>query len=206
MVSVVPLAHDMFRGVLDRSVTVPNRSETHPPALGTIRSLREQVHTPVLVLPCLARVLPHSSHPWRAFLICLISGLFRDLAWDPSLASHLCTPSLLMLRSDQTIFYPRDPRVIAPSRSSSLRTTTSMTDLREEFECALRRAKDARPVLRSVLGLAGAIIGDCYCMYLTDNRARYHCYTPGVDRTGGSSAASMDTSVTTNRPNRPDAG
>src|SRR5258708_6936858 len=32
--------------------------------------------------------------------------------------------------------------VIAPSRSSSLRHTASMTDIGEEFESALRRAKD----------------------------------------------------------------
>ena len=50
--------------------------------------------------------------------------------------------------------------MIAPSRSSSLRRTTSMTDLGEEFEYALRRAKDARPGLGFGLGLAGAIMGE----------------------------------------------
>ena len=35
-----------------------------------------------------------------------------------------------------------------------------MTDLGEEFESALRRAKDARPGLGFGLGLAGAIIGE----------------------------------------------
>ncbi|KZV75651.1 hypothetical protein PENSPDRAFT_646947 [Peniophora sp. CONT] len=34
---------------------------------------------------------------------------------------------------------PGDPRVIAPSRSSSLRRTSSMTDLDAEFDSALRR-------------------------------------------------------------------
>lgn len=86
---------------LGRSLIAPSQcpiglKHSHPPAL-CVRygQWRAQVHTPVL--PCLARVLPHSSHPWRAFLICLISSLFRDLAWDPCLASHLCAPALLMM-------------------------------------------------------------------------------------------------------------
>ena len=62
--------------------------------------------------------------------------------------------------SNQTIAYPGDTQVIAPSRSSSLRHTASMTDLGEEFESALRRAKDARPGFGFGLGLAGAIIGE----------------------------------------------
>ncbi|KAI0262991.1 hypothetical protein BGY98DRAFT_1167764 [Russula aff. rugulosa BPL654] len=38
---------------------------------------RALAHAPFL--PHLACVLPHSSHPWRLFLICLISSLFWDL-------------------------------------------------------------------------------------------------------------------------------
>lgn len=41
------------------------------------------LHTPVL-----ARVLPHSSRPWRAYPICPISSLFRDLVRDYCLANH----------------------------------------------------------------------------------------------------------------------
>ena len=50
--------------------------------------------------------------------------------------------------------------MIAPSRSSSLRRTTSMTDLGKEFKSALRRDKDAQPGLGFGLGLAGAVMGE----------------------------------------------
>ncbi len=153
----------MFREVLDRSVTVPVLKHSHPLAL-CVRygRWRARVHKPVL--PCRGRVLPHSSHPWRAFLICPISSLFRDLAREPCLASHLCAlPSRAAddaAISNPTIVYPGDLRVIAHRYSSSLWRTTSMIDLGEEFESALRWAKDARPGLGSGLGLAGAIIGE----------------------------------------------
>src|SRR5580698_7141942 len=80
---------------------------SHPPAL-CVRYGQWQVRVRAPVLPCLARVLPHSSHPWRAFLICLISNLFRDLARDPRLASHLCAPApaRMVLRS------PTKPSII----------------------------------------------------------------------------------------------
>lgn len=91
---------------LGRSLIAPSQcpiglKHSHPPAL-CVRygRWRARVHTPVL--PCLARVLPHSSHPWRAFLICLISSLFRDLAQDPCLANHLCAPALLMMLRSPT--------------------------------------------------------------------------------------------------------
>ena len=77
------------------------------------------------------------------------------LSRQPSLRSRAVDDAAI---SNQTLTYPGDPRVIAPSRSSSLRRTTSMTDLGEEFESALRRAKDARPGLGFGLGLAGTII------------------------------------------------
>src|SRR5258707_14537960 len=50
--------------------------------------------------------------------------------------------------------------VIAPSHSSSLQCTASMTDIGEEFESALQWAKDVQPRLGFGLGLAGAIIGE----------------------------------------------
>ena len=78
-----------------------------------------------------------------------------SLSREPSLRSRAVDDAAIY---NQTIVYPGDPRVIAPSRSSSLRRTTSMTDLGEEFESALRRAKDARPGLGFGLGLAGAVI------------------------------------------------
>jgi hypothetical protein len=74
------------------------------------------------------------------------------LSRQPSLRSHAVDDGAI---SNQTIVYPGDPRVIAPSRSSSLRRMSSMTDLGEEFESALRRAKDARPGLGFGLSLIG---------------------------------------------------
>ena len=71
------------------------------------------------------------------------------LSLQPSLRSRAVDDGTI---SNQTMVYPGDTRVIAPGRRSLLRRTTSMTDLGEEFESALRWAKDAR--------LAGAIIGE----------------------------------------------
>lgn len=119
---------------LGRTLIAPSQcpiglKHSHPPAL-CVRygQWRAQVHTPVL--PCLACVLPHSSR-------------------RPSLRPRAADDAAI---SNQTIVYPGDPQVIAPSRSSSLQRTTSMTDLGEEFESALRRAKDARPGLGFGLG------------------------------------------------------
>jgi hypothetical protein len=80
-----------------------------------------------------------------------------SLSRQPSLRSRAADDAAIF---NQTFVYPGDPRVIAPSRSSSLRHTTSMTELGEEFESALQRAKDARPGLGFGLRLAGAIIGE----------------------------------------------
>ena len=62
-----------------------------------------------------------------------------SLSHPPSLRSHAIDGAI----SNQTIVYPGDPWGIIPSHSSSLHRTTSMTDLGEEFESALRWAKDA---------------------------------------------------------------
>ena len=63
--------------------------------------------------------------------------------------------------SNQTYLYPGDPRVIAPSRSSSLRRTSSLTDLDEEFASALKRARESRPGLGFGLSLAnGGVVGE----------------------------------------------
>ena len=59
--------------------------------------------------------------------------------------------------SSQGYLYPGDPRVIALSRSTSLRRTSSMTDLDEEFADARRRAQDGRPSLGFGLSLAGGV-------------------------------------------------
>jgi hypothetical protein len=67
---------------------------------------------------------------------------------QPSLRSYAVNDDTI---SNQIIIYPGDPEVIALSRSSSLRRTTSMTDFGEELEFALRRAKDARPGLETLM-------------------------------------------------------
>jgi hypothetical protein len=149
---------------LGRSLIAPSQCPTglihsHPPA-PCVRCgrWRAQVHTPVL--RCLARVTPHFSLPWSAFLSDFQSpsrSSTGSLSRQPSLRSRAADDAAI---SNQTIIHPGDPRVIAPSRSSSLRRTSSMTDLGEEFKYALRRAKDARPGLGFGVELAGAIIGE----------------------------------------------
>ena len=74
-----------------------------------------------------------------------------SLSRRPSLRSRVVDDGVI---SNQTIVYPGDSLVIPPNRISSLRRTTSMTDLGEEFESTLRWAKDARPGLGFGLGLA----------------------------------------------------
>ena len=59
--------------------------------------------------------------------------------------------------SSQGYFYPGDRRVVPPSRSSSLRRTSSLTDLDGEFADARRRAQDGHPSLGFGLSLAGGI-------------------------------------------------
>ncbi|KAF4603193.1 hypothetical protein EYR38_003603 [Pleurotus pulmonarius] len=54
----------------------------------------------------------------------------------------------------QGYIYRGDPRVIAPSRGGSLRRTSSLTDMDQEFASALDRARGARPGL----GFASRVI------------------------------------------------
>jgi hypothetical protein len=77
-----------------------------------------------------------------------------SLSWQPSLCFHAVDDGVI---SNQGIIYPGDLWVIALSRCSSLWCTTSMMDLGEEFEFALRQAKDAQPELGFKLGLAGVM-------------------------------------------------
>jgi len=100
---------------------------------------------------------PMESIPDLSDFQSLSGSSVGSLSRQPSLRSRAVDDAAI---SNQTIVYPGDPRVIAPSRSSSLRRTTSLTDLGEEFESALQRAKDARPGLGFGLGLAGAIVGE----------------------------------------------
>ena len=54
--------------------------------------------------------------------------------------------------------YPGGSRVVAPSRSGSLRRTSSMTDL-DAFQTVLRRASDAKPGLEFGLSFVGVLTG-----------------------------------------------
>ncbi|TBU45494.1 hypothetical protein BD309DRAFT_1017792 [Dichomitus squalens] len=147
--------------VLDRAVSIPDRSSTRSPT-GSIRTIRSMTST----------TSSHSSGTGSASTVYVppldelsdiqslssSSGITRR----PSLASaHHTRATDDGAVSSQGYLYPGDPRVIAPSRSSSIRRTSSMTDLDEEFASALRRARESRPGLGFGLGLAGGIhVGD----------------------------------------------
>ena len=197
MVSVVPLAHDMFREVLDRSVTVPDRSETQSPT-GSMRTIRSMASTSTHSGSAMSGsrsttfLPPMESIPDLSDLRSLSGSSAGSLSRQPSLRSRAADDAAI---SNQTIVYPGDPRVIAPSRSSSLRRTTSTTDLGEEFESALRRAKDARPGLGFGLGLAGAVIGEGSPVTVSSGptlgRDIVVTPPPGAGRAGGSRARAV---------------
>ncbi|THH16604.1 hypothetical protein EW146_g4054 [Bondarzewia mesenterica] len=150
---------------LDRSVTIPDRSETHSPtgSMRTIRSMTSSTHSTSASGSASTKfvppmdTIPDISDFYSVSGASSASGLSRA----PSIVSRNARAADDATVSNQTYLYPGDPRVIAPSRSSSLRRTTSMTDLDEEFASALRRARDSRPGLGFGLGLVGgAVVGD----------------------------------------------
>src|SRR6266702_1680091 len=150
-------ADSIFKEVLDRSVTVPDRSETQSPtgSMRTIRSMASaSTHSGSVASGSRSTTFlpPMESIPDISDFESLSGSSAGSLSRQPSLRSRAVDDGAI---SNQTIVYPGDPRVIPPSRSSSLRRTTSMTDLGEEFESALRRAKDARPGLGFGLALIG---------------------------------------------------
>ncbi|OSD01052.1 hypothetical protein PYCCODRAFT_1436831 [Trametes coccinea BRFM310] len=148
--------------VLDRAVSIPDRSSTRSPT-GSIRTIRSISSTATsqsgtdsgsastVYVPPLDELSDIQSLSGS-------SGITRR----PSLASaHRMRATDDAAVSSQGYLYPGDPRVIAPSRSSSLRRTSSLTDLDEEFASAVRRAREGRPGLGFGLGLAGGIsVGD----------------------------------------------
>ncbi|EMD36982.1 hypothetical protein CERSUDRAFT_95250 [Gelatoporia subvermispora B] len=147
--------------VLDRAVSIPDRSSTRSPtgSIRTIRSMSSDMSSrsasasgsatttympPLDIIPDLSDIYSMSGTSTR-------SGVSRR----PSLASaHHTRATDDAAVSNQGYLYPGDPRVIAPSRSSSLRRTSSLTDLDAEFASALRRARESRPGLGFGLGLA----------------------------------------------------
>jgi hypothetical protein len=83
-----------------------------------------------------------------------------SLSRAPSFPTHHARTTDDAAVSNQSYLYPGDPRVIAPSRSSSLRRTSSLTDLDEEFASAVNRARHAKPGLGFGLSLVGGLLGD----------------------------------------------
>ena len=113
--------------------------------------------------------------------------------------------------SSQGYLYPGDPRVITPSRSSSLRRTSPMTDLDEEFASALRCAHESRSGLGSGLGLAGDMSssGGSLAMVSSSPRLGGRVYmspppsasgTGGSDRKSGSSGSEVSNTLSDDHP------
>jgi hypothetical protein len=148
------------REALDRSVSLPSRSEPGSPtgSIGTIRSMSttsvsgsgsaSTVFVPPLhTIPSLSDLHTFSD-----------SSSTGSLSRGPSFPPHHTRTTDDGAVSNRSYLYPGDPRVIAPSRSSSLRRTSSLTDLDEEFASAVSRARNAKPGLGFGLSLVGGVI------------------------------------------------
>ncbi|KAH0831167.1 hypothetical protein J3R83DRAFT_13743 [Lanmaoa asiatica] len=150
---------------LDRSITLPSRSEPGSPT-GSIRTIRSMTSTasvsgagsgsgsastvfvpPLHTIPSLSDLHTLSD-----------SSSTGSLSRAPSFHPHHTRTTDDAAVSNQSYLYPGDPRVIAPSRSSSLRRTSSLTDLDEEFASAVSRARNAKPGLGFGLSLVGGVI------------------------------------------------
>ncbi|KAF8128709.1 hypothetical protein EV363DRAFT_412554 [Boletus edulis] len=148
---------------LDRSVTLPSRSEPGSPtgSIGTIRTMTSTTSAfgsgsgsastvfvpPLHTIPSLSDLHTFSD-----------SSSTGSLSRAPSFPPHHTRTTDDGAVSNQSYIYPGDPRVIAPSRSSSLRRTSSLTDLDEEFASAVSRARNAKPGLGFGLSLVGGVI------------------------------------------------
>ena len=153
------------REALDRTVTLPSRSEPGSPT-GSIRTIRSMASTnsvsaagsgsgsasivfvpPLHTIPSLSDLHTFSD-----------SSSTGSLSRAPSFPPYHTRTTDDAAVSNQSYLYPGDPRVIAPSRSSSLRRTSSLTDLDEEFASAVSRARNAKPGLGFGLSLVGGVI------------------------------------------------
>jgi hypothetical protein len=136
-----------FREALDRSVTLPDRSMTRSP-VGSIRTIESEGSThsgsgsasTVFVPPL--ELIPDLSE-----LQSISGSSSRSLSRRPLSSAHHTRATDDAGVSNQAYLYPGDPRVIAPSRSSSLRRTSSLTDLDEEFASATGRSRTSRSSL-----------------------------------------------------------
>ncbi|KAF8132961.1 hypothetical protein EV363DRAFT_1449161 [Boletus edulis] len=148
---------------LDHSVTLPSRSEPGSPtgSIGTIRTMMMTTSTsgsgsglastvfvpPLHTIPSLSDLHTFSD-----------SSSTGSLSRAPSFPPHHTHTTDDRAVSNQSYIYPGDPRVIAPSRSSSLCRTSSLTDLDEEFASAVSWARNAKPGLSFGLSLVGGLI------------------------------------------------
>ena len=125
--SAILLAHDVFREVLDRSVTVSDRSETQSPteSMRTIRSMASASTNSssavsgsrsTTFLPPMDTI-HEISDPQS-----LSGSSIGSLSRQPLLRSYAVDDGAI---SNQIIVYPGDMQVIAPGRSGSLRRTPS---------------------------------------------------------------------------------
>ncbi|KIK36964.1 hypothetical protein CY34DRAFT_109310, partial [Suillus luteus UH-Slu-Lm8-n1] len=133
---------------LDRSLSLPNRSQSGSPtgSIGTIHSVASTTSTSAGSRSTVF-VPPLHTIPSLSDLGSDSGGLSLSASRVPSVGGHGRTAD------DSSYLYPADPRIIAPSRSSSLRRTSSLTDLDEEFASAVSRARSAKPGLGFGLSL-----------------------------------------------------
>ncbi|KAF8122008.1 hypothetical protein EV363DRAFT_1301434 [Boletus edulis] len=126
---------------LDRSVTLPSRSEPGSPtgSIGTIRTMTMTTSASGSGSGSASTVFVPPLHTIPSLLDLHMfsdSSSTGSLSRAPSFPPHYTHTTDDGAVSNQSYIYPGDPRVIAPSRSSSLRRTSSLTDLDEEFASA----------------------------------------------------------------------
>lgn len=147
------------RDALDRPITIPDRSSTRSPN-GSIRTIGSMQSGSSRLSGAGSASTTYISPLNSADIAELVSlSGSSSLSRRPSLAAG---PQYRAVDdnavSNQTYLPHADPRVIPPSRMSSLRRTSSMTDLSEEIDSAVRRAR-ARHSLGLGLGIAPNITG-----------------------------------------------
>lgn len=109
---------------------------------------------------CFNHLCPTSRHDSRSIRLPIDIGQFSQSHPTSLISSHHTRAADDGSVSNSSYLHPGDPSVIAPSRSSSLRRTSSMTDLDEEFQTAVRRARDSKPGLGFGLSLVNTFTGD----------------------------------------------
>ena len=153
----------LYREALDRSVTLPSRSEPGSPtgSIRTIRTIASQTSTSESASGSASTVFVPPLHSIPSLSDLSDSLSTGSLSRAPSYPTHHTRTTDDAAVSNQSYVYPGDPRVIAPSCSSSLRRVSSLTDLDAEFATAVSRARSARPGLGFGLSLVGGtILGD----------------------------------------------